>query len=441
MPVNKGKFRVVIVGGGTGGLCLAQGLMESGVAVEVYERDRTPTDRIQGYRLGINSWGLRALSECLPRQRFERLVRSAARPSRSVSFLDERLRRLMAIDVADHDREARNGRTSREGDLPVSRLTLRRALLEGLNEVVRFGKTFVRFEEGSKGDAVVAHFDDGSLASGDILVGADGASSRVRRQLLPEAQRVDTGILAVSGKVPLNEAVRAATPDPILGGPTLILGPRGRFLFANAIEYEPGRSGSGRSDEDRAALDGVDREEYVMWGFSARRAAFGSLPENADDLDARGASAWKSAVLALMKDWHPALLRLVESAGPATVTSFRVKTSVPVRPWTTRNVTLLGDALHNMTPFRGIGANVALRDAATLRRALVAVNRGTAAAVSAIGAYERDMVEYGFRAVRTSEQEMRRLHSERALARGLTKTMFRVLDRLPPLKEALHHSM
>jgi len=51
-----------------------------------------------------------------------------------------------------------------------------------------------------------------------------------------------------------------------------------------------------------------------------------------------------------------------------------VKTSVPVPPWQTRNVTLLGDALHNMTPFRGIGANVALRDAAALRRALAAVN-------------------------------------------------------------------
>jgi 2-polyprenyl-6-methoxyphenol hydroxylase-like FAD-dependent oxidoreductase len=355
----------------------------------------------------------------------------------------------MAIDLADRDREGGEGRTTQEGDLPVSRVTLRRVLLEGLEEVVRFGKRFVGFEEEPKDDSVVAHFADGSMARGDILVGADGASSHVRSQLLPDAERVDTGILAVSGKMPLTGAVRASIPDPILQGPTLVLGPRGLFLFANAVEYEPAPPGDplGGPSEGESAVpsgghaeraDGIDREEYVMWGFSARREAFGVLPVNADD--AVEASAWKGTVLALMKGWHPALLRLVESSDPATVTCFRVRTSVPIRPWTTCRVTLLGDALHNMTPFRGIGANVALRDAAALRRALVAVDRGTAAALSAVGAYERDMVDYGFRAVRTSEREMRRLHSERPFARELAKTMFRVLELLPPLKAALHRA-
>lgn len=50
----------------------------------------------------------------------------------------------------------------------------------------------------------------------------------------------------------------------------------------------------------------------------------------------------------------------------------------------TRNVTLLGDALHNMTPFRGMGANMALRDAAALRRALVNVARGEALLLGAL---------------------------------------------------------
>ena len=58
------------------------------------------------------------------------------------------------------------------------------------------------------------------------------------------------------------------------------------------------------------------------------------------------------------------------------MTSFTVKSSAPVAPWTTRDVILAGDALHNMTPFRGMGANVALRDAAALREALVTVDSG-----------------------------------------------------------------
>ena len=75
-------------------------------------------------------------------------------------------------------------------------------------------------------------------------------------------------------------------------------------------------------------------------------------------------------------DWHPALRSLVHRAEYSTIIAFPVKTSVPIPPWKTRNVTLLGDALHNMTPFRGIGANTALRDAAALRRALVRLDRG-----------------------------------------------------------------
>jgi 2-polyprenyl-6-methoxyphenol hydroxylase-like FAD-dependent oxidoreductase len=82
------------------------------------------------------------------------------------------------------------------------------------------------FEDAPQG-AVTAHFEDGSYATGDVLIGADGAGSQLRAQLLPHAQRVKTGIVAVSGKVSLTDAVRRATPQSILRGPTLILGPLG----------------------------------------------------------------------------------------------------------------------------------------------------------------------------------------------------------------------
>src|SRR5262249_32930464 len=59
-------LHVMIIGGGIGGLTLAKGLKKSGVSVAVYERDRTMTDRVQGYRVDINPAGSRALHECLP---------------------------------------------------------------------------------------------------------------------------------------------------------------------------------------------------------------------------------------------------------------------------------------------------------------------------------------------------------------------------------------
>ena len=64
--MSNDSFHVAIIGGGIGGLCLAQGLNKAGVSVTVYERDRTRTDRLQGYRIHISPKGSRALYECLP---------------------------------------------------------------------------------------------------------------------------------------------------------------------------------------------------------------------------------------------------------------------------------------------------------------------------------------------------------------------------------------
>ena len=130
---------------------------------------------------------------------------------------------------------------------------------------------------------------------------------------------------------------------------------------------------------------------------------------NPDVLSGQDATA---PVIALIDQWHPALKWLVQTTDVSTVTAFAVKTSVPIRPWLTQRVTLLGDALHNMTPFRGIGTNTALRDAAALRQALVAVARGQGDIIEALAAYERDMIEYGFAAVQTSLNDMKRFHAK-----------------------------
>jgi len=60
-------MKVIIIGAGTGGLCLAQGLKSDGVEFQIFERDHSPTDRLQGYRLSVNGDGSRALESCLPK--------------------------------------------------------------------------------------------------------------------------------------------------------------------------------------------------------------------------------------------------------------------------------------------------------------------------------------------------------------------------------------
>ena len=408
------KPHVLIIGAGTGGLCLAHGLRATGIPYRVFERDQTATDRTQGYRLTINATGARALQSCLPKESFERYIAASAKISTCVTFLDHRLQRLLAIGLPDANQSAPHA------PRPISRTALRQILLEGLEETVTFGKTFTAFETHPDG-RVVARFEDGSVAEGDILVGADGASSRVRRELLPHAPRIDTGLVAVSGKFALDAAARRETPAAIFKGPTLILGPRGCFMFAGAVEYP----------QDHSSV--YDRNEYAMWGFSTHRKTLG-ITVATDEVSAEDS---KAAVFAQISGWSPDIRRLVERAETSSLTTFAVKSSTPIAPWATSRVTLLGDAIHNMTPYRGIGANTALRDAGLLRDTLRDVGSGRQDLLPALAAYECQMIGYGFDAVRASLSQMYRLHTRSSLRRFGNKALFRLLDSWPALRKRM----
>ena len=101
--------------------------------------------------------------------------------------------------------------------------------------------------------------------------------------------------------------------------------------------------------------------------------------------------------------------------------------------WPTGPVTLLGDAIHNMTPMAGIGANTALRDADLLRRNLIAAGPDVTAAVAD---YERRMLDYGFAAVARSLRNTRFAASGHRVARGL----LRAVNLVPPLKRRMLES-
>ncbi|HEY4920350.1 MAG TPA: NAD(P)-binding protein, partial [Xanthobacteraceae bacterium] len=172
-------LHVLVIGGGVGGLALAQGLKREGVSAAVYERERSLASRLQGYRVHISPGGSRALHECLTPHLFDAFDRTCGKPGRSFRFMTEQMKPLLTLDasmISNDDAIARHR--------SVSRITLRQVLLSGLDDVVHFDKTFVRYEESPTG-RVVAHFADGSTAEGDVLVAADGGGSRVRRQFLP----------------------------------------------------------------------------------------------------------------------------------------------------------------------------------------------------------------------------------------------------------------
>jgi flavin-dependent dehydrogenase len=97
----RAPLKVLIVGAGTGGLCLAHGLKRAGIDVRIFERDRTRRDGLQGYRVGISPAGSYALHECLPPDLYRLFVDTCARPPRYFNMLTEKMEELVSVDVPD----------------------------------------------------------------------------------------------------------------------------------------------------------------------------------------------------------------------------------------------------------------------------------------------------------------------------------------------------
>ncbi|MFD0695792.1 FAD-dependent oxidoreductase [Paenibacillus sp. GCM10027628] len=130
---------------------------------------------------------------------------------------------------------------------------------------------------------------------------------------------------------------------------------------------------------------------------------------------------------------------------PSTCFPINIRTSVPIPRWKTTNVSLLGDAIHTMTPGRGVGANTALRDAALLCRNLVQVSQGRMELIEAIHNYEKQMIEHGFDAVIQSRKQMDGnawIHKPviGRLVLALMRTFMRIVNHLPIIKRRMEEA-
>jgi 2-polyprenyl-6-methoxyphenol hydroxylase-like FAD-dependent oxidoreductase len=138
---------VIVVGGGIGGLCLAQGLRKNGVAVEVFERDLAAGSRWEGYRIHVDPAGARSLRACLPDVLWEAFLATSGAGG-DFAFLTEQLEVLMVVEESIMYPGAAD---PAEGHYAVDRATLRRLLLAGLQDVVHFDAEFTSYEVGEDG--------------------------------------------------------------------------------------------------------------------------------------------------------------------------------------------------------------------------------------------------------------------------------------------------
>ncbi|HLL64217.1 MAG TPA: NAD(P)/FAD-dependent oxidoreductase [Micromonosporaceae bacterium] len=408
----------MIIGAGIGGLCLAQGLRRAGISVTVHERAKTRTDWLQGYRIHINPHGSRALHACLPRATWQAFLDTVSVDDGGFGFTTEQLDDLLRFTAAEI--APAGGPESRH--YGVSRITLREVLLSGVDDAVRLDHEFTHYETTTDG-RVTAHFANGDSAVADVLIGADGANSRVRHQLLPHARRVDVGVVAVAGKLRLADTTlpRALTHD------VNVVVPKRRGSFFTAV-WHPGPQVI--APPEQFLFDNTSA--YLLWGYTDAAAEF-----PAQGVESLSGTHLQRLVLDRTDGWAPELRDVIADSDPQTVNAIRVRSAAPVTAWETGRVTLLGDAIHNMTPMAGIGANTALRDAALLCGKLTEVQSGTTAMLPALHDYERQMLRYGFAAVRQSLRNARQAGSSNRLGRTAFRAALRTIDAVAPLRRRM----
>ena len=386
-------MRIVIAGSGLAGLTLAHYLNRHGLDVAVYERDADIAAREAGYRIHINSTGTSALHAALEPRLWELFLATCGMPSEDMLLFDEQLHLRPA-----RDRSATEG-TGVPADIPehlvVCRSTLRRILYLGLEKAVHFGAKVTGYRT-NPDSSVTVLLEDGATVEGDVLIAADGINSAVRAQRLPQVRIADLGSRHIAAKIHLTDEAKAKLPAELFNAFSLAYDADFTGLTLGPLE---------RTDPTSPLIaeqdPGFRREATADYALSI----FNSLPDRMlpdDELFTAGPDKLKAHALLRVAGWHPALVDTVRLWDTATVQALKCRSCVPVDAWEPSNITVMGDAVHAMSPALGIGANTALRDAHTLGGQLLAVAADDKPLLDGIAGYEQAMREYAYHALRMS---------------------------------------
>lgn len=384
--LNTSCPRVAIIGGGLGGLALAVACRHRGIPFAIYERDEDFDQRSQGYGLTMQQ-----ASKALAGFGISKLLEGIISTRHVVHKSDGTV--VGEWGMRKWGRSAMKA-IPKKRNVHVPRQSLRKELLQVLGgpDQVQWNHRFLDYQE-HEGHVDLRFQVGGNVkkVQADIVVGADGIRSSVRKQLIGDAvsplRYLDC--MVILGICPIG----SITASALLDGKTV-------FQTANGNErmymmpYSP---------------------TTIMWQLS-----FPLLEEEAIALNCSGAPALKEEALCRCPLWHAPIPQILAETPVSLITGYPAyDRDLLIRAWLPpeSRVTLIGDAAHPMSPFKGQGANQALLDALSLARTLYnAPAEGSGQ--QTLREFEAEMLTRSAVKVKASAEAARFLHTDVAIFEG-----------------------
>lgn len=383
---------VAIIGGGIGGIALAVACLHRKIPFTLFERDSSFDDRSQGYGLtlqqaskAIEGFGIFSLEAGVIS------TRHLVHTTEGKVIGEWGMRKWMQSEAKT---------SPKHSNVQIARQSLRLALLEQLGgpDAVQWGHQLIDFNK-CEDESVALNFQvDGKMKSckADLVVGADGIRSSVRRLLISEDRTPlrYLGCIVILGICPLSAL--AEINSSLLDSATV-------FQTANGTEriyIMPYTSDS------------------VMWQLS-----FSMPEEEAKALSAQGRQALKEEACRRTQ-WHDPIPQILAATPEANISGYPIyDRDLLQSEWLQKGgpVTLIGDAAHPMSPFKGQGANQALLDALALARGISSGCRPasqwkkTGIRESILTKFEAEMLERSAVKVKDSAAAAQFLHSDTVL--------------------------